>query len=226
MEKVLSDLKKNSMYLSMMIAIPILNIAYGLLDNSARGYYVLATKLDGQVPFIKVFILAYWIWYPFMIMSLIFFCINYKHIYYRVLFTIIIGMIACYIVYFFFQTKVPRPTVYGTDLLSDFVRITYKYDKPFNGFPSIHVLTTYAIIRGEGGSIKKNIKTKTPMYVIGILIILATQFVKQHVILDLAIAIILGEVIYRFIAEPVSKISFICIKKLCLWLNIGKKLRV
>ncbi|MBV4423948.1 phosphatase PAP2 family protein [Clostridium tyrobutyricum] len=225
MEKILPNLKKNLIYLSMMITIPILNIAYGLLDNSSRGYYVLATRFDVQVPFIKVFILPYWIWYPFMIISLVYFCINYRCTYYKVLFTIITGMISCYIVYFLFQTMVPRPSVYGSDILSDFIRITYKCDKPFNGFPSIHVLTTYVVMRGAMESIKKDIKAKLCICIVGLLIILATQFVKQHVILDLVAAIILGEIIYRFIAEYISKISFLCIRKFCKWFNIENKLQ-
>jgi hypothetical protein len=184
-----------------MIAIPIINIAYGLLDNSSRGYYMLVMNVDRRVPFVKQFIIAYWMWYPFIIISLIFFCFKSRKVYYKVLFTIILGMIICYIVYFFFQTTVPRPAVYGSDILSDFVRDTYKIDKPFNCLPSIHVLTTYAVMRGSLELPYGQAKSKIFICVIGILIILSTQFVKQHVIMDLVTAVILGEMIYKYIAR-------------------------
>lgn len=201
MSEITKNLKKNILYLSIMAIIPLVNIVYKLLDNSSRGYYVLTMNIDNHIPFIKEFILAYWIWYPFMIVSLVFLCLNCRRLYYRVLFTIIFGMILCYIVYFFFQTSVPRPIVYGNDFFSDFVRNTYKLDRPFNCLPSIHVLTTYAVMRGTFKLPGKNIKYKILIFIIGIFIILSTQFIKQHVILDLITAIVLGEIIYRFIAK-------------------------
>lgn len=226
MTRIFRGFKKNILYLSLMILIPVVNIAYGLLDNSVRGYYILVTEIDRKVPYIKEFIVIYWIWYPFIILSLIFFCIYHKETYYKVLFTIIIGMIVCYIIYFFFQTTVPRPEIYGKDFFSQFVRLTYKLDKPFNCFPSIHVLTSYSVIKGAKDAFKDNIKGKTAIYITGILIILATQFVKQHVILDVIVAIILCEVIYRFIVGPVLERSFLWIKKFCLWLTMKKKLEI
>ncbi|WP_446899406.1 phosphatase PAP2 family protein [Clostridium sp. LBM24168] len=201
MQKVMKNFRKNILYLSPMIAIPIVNIVYLLLDNSSRGYYVLTMNVDRYVPFVKEFILVYWIWYPFIIISLMFFCFINKKIYYKVLLTIILGMIICYIVYLFFQTNVPRPAVYGNDFLSDLVRDTYKIDKPFNCCPSIHVLTTYAVMRGSLKLPRENVRSTILIWIVGILIILSTQFIKQHVILDLATAMMLGEIIYRVIAK-------------------------
>lgn len=182
-----------------MLVIPVINIIYRKLNNPLNGCYNLVTFLDKQVPFIKEFIVVYWAWYPFLILVLVYFCFNYRNIYYKTMITIILGMLLCYMTYFFFQTTVPRPALYGRDIFIGIIKLTYRWDKPFNCFPSIHVLTTYAAIRGcmEG---VKNKFNKMSINFTGIFIILSTQFVKQHVILDLISAIILAEILYRFAA--------------------------
>lgn len=200
-----------------MLLIPVINIIYRKLNSPLNGYYNLVTFLDKQVPFIKEFIVMYWVWYPFLILVLVYFCANCRNIYYKTMITIILGMLICYLIYFFFQTTVPRPELQGNDIFTKIVKLTYKWDKPFNCFPSIHVLTTYAVMRGclEG---VKNKLNKIGINFIGIFIILSTQFVKQHVILDLISGIILAEILYRFIASFILEKSEV--KLLSKYINI------
>lgn len=224
MTKITGSFKKNILYLCLMITMAVVNISYIFLNNSSRGYYTLVTRIDRWIPYIKQFIIIYWIWYPFMLSSLIFFCLYYKRVYLKVLFTIVVGMSVCYVIYFFFQTTVPRPEIYGNDFFSQLVKVTYGIDKPFNCFPSIHVLNSFAVMKGAKEAFKNNTKGKVLIYIIGISIIVSTQFVKQHVISDVIIAIILCEIIYRFIAEPALERGSLCIKKFYLWLTMKKKL--
>ncbi|MFL0196483.1 phosphatase PAP2 family protein [Clostridium sp. WILCCON 0269] len=222
---MLKNIKLNLIPLSLMLVIPLINIMYGKLNNAINGCYSLATTLDKNVPFIKEFIIPYWMWYPFLISVLIHFCFVCRNIYYKTMITILLGMISCYITYFFFQTTVTRPFLQGNDIFIHIVRLTYKLDKPFNCFPSIHVLTSYAVMRASIEAIEKK-SNKYIINIIGAVIILSTQFVKQHVILDLIFAIILAEVIYRFAAAFILERGAIWKKKLYWWLTMKKKLEI
>ncbi len=220
---VLKRLKLNLLPLSILLIIPTINVSYALLNNTIRGCHSLVTSLDMAVPFIKEFIIAYWMWFPFMFVSLVYLCFNYRNTYYKCVITMVLGMITCYIIYFFFQTTVPRPVVSGNDIFSRAVKFTYGWDKPFNCFPSIHVLASYIIMIASRKLDKKPF-IKFAMNFIGISVIVSTQFVKQHVILDMVFAILLVEIIYRFIAGFILERGLIWKKKLYWWLTMKKKL--
>ncbi|KYH28972.1 MULTISPECIES: phosphatase PAP2 family protein [Clostridium] len=186
-----------------MISIPISNIFYRILNNSSRGVYTLAMNIDEKIPFIKEFIVPYIIWYPFIFIALIYLCIKDRKVYYRTLISLNIGLIICYLIFYFFQTTVVRPRIEDVDIFTKLVSIIYNHDRPYNCFPSVHVITTYIVMRGVNMVARREIMLFS-FNIIGILIILSTQFVKQHVILDLIAAIILGE----FIFGPVINIYY------------------
>lgn len=191
--------------LSLILLIPIVNIIYTYLNNSSRGFYSLVTDIDRAVPFVKAFAIPYLIWFPFIVGTLIYLCFRYRKVYYRTIISLILGLLTCYVVYYFFQTTVPRPELTGDDTLTSLIRYIYNSDNPFNCFPSIHVLTSYLLIKAIR-SCKNSISAETIIIIsISILIIMSTQFIKQHVILDLIFAILIDEVIFR----AVGSLSFI-----------------
>lgn len=194
-----------------MLSIPVSNIFYRLLNNSSRGAYSLILDIDKKVPFIKEFILPYIIWYPFIFLALIYLCFKDKGIYYRTLISLNIGLIICYLIFYFFQTTVYRPLLVGSDIFTDLVRIIYNHDRPYNCFPSVHVITTYIVMRGINIVSKKKFILLSSN-IIGTLIILSTQFVKQHVILDLVAAMLLGELIFKASVEGYYQVSLFAMK--------------
>lgn len=72
-----------------------------------------------------------------------------------------------------------RPTFVDDDILTKIVEIVYKNDKPYNRFPSLHVLTTYFVMNGIS-EVESNKKITLPVNITGVLIILSTLFVKQQ----------------------------------------------
>lgn len=191
----MKKLKENFIPLIFMITIPLSNIFYNILNTSERGLYSLSTEFDSKLPFIKEFIIPYVIWYPFVFIFLIYICLKDKKVYYRTLISLNIGLIICYTIFYFYQTTVIRPEITGNDIFSSIVKIVYSNDNPYNCFPSIHVITTYIVIKGVQ-SVTDNKLILKLVNVIGILIIFSTQFVKQHVILDLLAGSILGETVF------------------------------
>lgn len=195
----MKEIIQNFRSLSLMLSIPILNIFYVLLNNAERGAYSLMTDLDRNIPFVKEFIIPYVIWYFFVFGTLVFFCLKDKKVYYQTLLSIDLGLIICYITYFVFQTHVPRPELIGDDILTKLVALIYFKDQPYNAFPSIHVLLSFLMIKGNNKYQGRNFWNMSLVYINGILIILSTLFVKQHVVLDVFAGIVLGNVVFDLV---------------------------
>lgn len=221
---MIKKFKDNLLPLMLMILIPLTNIFYGLLNNSTRGVYSLVTDLDKAIPFSKVFIIPYMLWYPFIVLTLIYFCFYYKDAYYKTLSTLVLGMILCYGVYFFFQTTVPRPELIGEDILTKVVRIVYNSDNPYNCFPSIHVLTSYAMIIGMRKSGSNNQKVKNAISATAWIVILSTLLVKQHVILDVVFGVMFAKLTYKIIEKLKIERCMLWIKKPSWWWTMKRKL--
>ena len=217
-EKLRTHLKS----LSLMLTIPVSNIIYTFLNNPKRGTHSLVTDLDQSVPFLKIFILPYLMWYVFILGTLVYFCFKDKKIYYRTLWAINLSLLIAYGFYYFFQTHVPRPELAGNDLLTHLIAFVYNTDQPYNAFPSIHVLLSFLMIKAVNRYSAKNIYNITLVYLPAILIIAATQFVKQHVLLDLFSAVAIGglvfDIVYNLKAEGVRS----GLKELYLW-SLPKK---
>lgn len=214
---------KNLMPLCLLVSIPISNLIYCLLNNANRGTHSLVTDLDQGIPFIKLFILPYLMWYFFIFGTLAYFCLKDKKTYYRTLLSINLGLLVAYGIYFFFQTDVPRPDLIGNDFLTRMISFVYNNDQPYNAFPSIHVMTSFIMIKAINKYPAKNYLNVTFVYITAILIILATQFIKQHVILDLFSAIVLGGLVFDLVFYVNMEGVRAWLKEPYLWLMMKKR---
>ncbi|WII35108.1 phosphatase PAP2 family protein [Paenibacillus thiaminolyticus] len=165
-----------------MLAIPVLNIFYGIQNRPGAQTYSLSTTWDEHIPFVPEFIVPYIVWYPFIVLTMIFLFRRRPSVYYRTLLALCLGLVICYMIYFFFQTTVARPDIEGSGLFDTLVRIIYWTDMPYNCFPSIHVLTSCLMYRS---SFVFRARTRHVIRFTAAAIILSTLFVKQHVIADL-----------------------------------------
>ncbi len=194
---ILKKVKDNLIPLSLILTVPLFNLGYNLTNNSGGRIHNLTGSLDNAIPFLKLFILPYMTWYAFLLLSLAYLCFNYKEVFYKTILSIDIGLIICYLIYFFFQTTVPRPAVVGQDFFSLLVIFLYRSDPPLNCLPSIHVLTTFLVMRAIFITPARRTTKGRAIVIYGALIIVSTLFVKQHIVVDLLVAIILGTVLYR-----------------------------
>lgn len=161
-----------------------LGLVYGLINKPHGTVNNLTTTLDRKIPFIKYFVIPYHLWYVFIISSLIYvYTINKKQ-YYFFINSLSITIIICYVIFLVFQTHVSRPIITGNDLFSNIVKWTYKNDNPYNAFPSIHVLTTELAFLYTFYNSKNKISISCS-FIMSLLIILSTLFIKQHVLADI-----------------------------------------
>jgi membrane-associated phospholipid phosphatase len=197
----MSHKKKDLPYLLCFLVMPALGLLYKLLNTDTREAVILSTKFDELIPFVPAFIVPYILWYAFILGYLFYFWYKDVNIFIKTLSIIVIGELICFVIYFYFQTTVPRPDVAGDRLLVDLVRMIYSHDQPYNAFPSIHVLTTFAIILGNFNTKDRHPFNSAFVPIMGSLIIVSTLFVKQHYILDMISSIFLSVFIYGIVFE-------------------------
>lgn len=175
--------------------VPLLYIFYGILNHPTEHVYSLVTDLDRLTLFVPSFIIPYVLWYPFIASVLIGLAFKDRTAYYRTLLALCGGLILSYIVYALFQTAVHRPdNLAQTGVINRLVWLVYSHDQPFNCFPSIHVLTSYLMLRGARVFGRTICWAVTAM---SIVIIASTLLVKQHVLADVVGGILAGELLYR-----------------------------
>lgn len=179
------------------IVIPIININYFIASILAKNGYNLTISIDNKMRFNSIFVIPYVYWYVYIIVGFIIILIRSRQDYMRVFLSFFIGMFICYLIYYVYPTEISRPIVENNNILNGLVNIIYSADKPVNCFPSLHVLTTYFVIRYTKYKHSKKVFYYTQ--VMGVLIILSTVFIKQHFVLDIIGAIILCEVVMLFI---------------------------
>ncbi|MFC3768263.1 phosphatase PAP2 family protein [Paenibacillus sp. GCM10012303] len=177
-----------------MLAIPILNIFYGILNRPGMRTYDLSTRVDEMLPFLPVFVIPYLIWYPFIAACLVTLFYRNRATYYRTLFALCLGLVISYIFFYFYQSGITRPQL-GEGFLYSLVQFVYHNDAPYNCFPSIHVLTTYLMIKSSKQAFP-HVGLRWTIHLLAWSIILSTVFVKQHVLLDIAGGIAVAEITY------------------------------
>lgn len=221
--KEMQALRENGRDLCLILTIPLSNIIYFFLNSADRGYSSLVTDLDRSIPFLKIFILPYLAWYFFIFGALVYFCLKDKKIYYQTLGAIHLGLLISYGFYFFFQTGVPRPELVSDDFLTVLTAFIYNNDRPYNAFPSLHVLLSFLMMKAIQKSQVKNHFNVAFIYTLAILIMLATQFVKQHVILDLLSAVVIGNIVFDLVYHLNVESLRVWFKNVNLGLNVKKK---
>lgn len=193
--------KKDIPYLLFFLVMPALGLMYKLLNTNSREAVILSTDFDDFIPFVPVFIVPYIIWYAFVLGYLLYFWYKDIRIYMKTLSVIVFGELVCFTIYFYFQTTVPRPALTGDGVFIHLVQMIYSHDHPYNAFPSIHVLTTFAIILGNMYIQNKRVFHSFFVPIMGSFIIASTLFVKQHYILDVLSSIFLTTFIYGIVFE-------------------------
>ncbi len=184
-----------------------------LVGNSGVDYSFIFLKFNQLVPFLSWTIYPYIIAYPFWVFS--FFIIAYysKDNFYNILTVIFITFVICGLWYFFFQSDVeawrltsglflnnnyltPRTDLNFSEKI---VMLIYQSAGPRNALPSMHTLMSWITIIGirHDKSIPKIYKII--VWTIALAIIISTQTLKQHYIIDLIVGILLAEGTYHLV---------------------------
>jgi membrane-associated phospholipid phosphatase len=207
-------IRENFKPLTLLLVIPIMNLTYVLINKLSPTGYNITLPIDNKLPFLPIFIIPYIIWYLFIPLSFFIFCLKDKKTYFKTMLIYVSGCIIASIVFLTFQTTVPRTQVEGSGVLINIIKMIYANDNPVNCLPSLHVFTSYLIIRVITKSKLASLKVNLTTYIIASLIILSTLFTKQHAVLDVLSGMVLAEALIYLVNRYEAKLRSLVNKKL------------
>lgn len=197
--KKIKEIKKEKLkiIITIMGLIIFQSLLYVIAKLTPFEYHIVNINLDSYIPFISIFVYPYILWYISLFLVPYLFSKYDKSLYKVYIKTIFISLLIAFIVYVFYPTTLIRNEVVAKDFPTFLVSLIYKIDTPaINCLPSAHCIVSFVhiyitlIIKGM------NKKIKTLIIVQSILVLLATVFIKQHVVLDVITAFILSLIVF------------------------------
>lgn len=177
---------------------------FDILEKLTVPKYIMYNRLDSFIPFIKEFVLAYCLWYIYLVAGVWYLGVVSKKDFYKVYAFLFSGMsIACIIYMVFPNVQNLRPVITQHDFFSALIKGIYAVDTPTNVCPSIHVINTIgvhsAIINCD--KLREKHGLKLISLICAVLICISTLFIKQHSIIDVTAGAAVSAALYVIIYQ-------------------------
>ena len=180
--------------LSMILYIPV--------NRLISGGYNLRTDIDNYIPLIPLFVIPYLFGLIFWIFSILKINLSKdEKLIKEFNLMIILASIVSVAIYILIPTFVTRPSVTGTDIFSEILRLIYSNDQVYNAAPSGHTFYTILCFVGLNRLLPER---KYLGGILSVLIIISTVLTKQHNFLDIVIGILFAQGII-FISRKIMK---------------------
>ncbi len=164
---------------------------FGYLEQKpVRGFHVIDTVFDSHIPFCEYFIVPYLLWFPYQVVTVLYFIFinKNKKEYYQLILNLMMGMTIFLIVSYIYPNVLHlRPSEFPREnVFTDMVRWLYRTDTPTNVLPSIHVFNSLAVHMSLTNceALREHKGVRYGSLVLTLLIILSTMFLKQHSVID------------------------------------------
>ena len=206
--------KKSKKLTSLEIVLPLVLLLLHLLyykafahlvaDQGENFNYLLSTRLDNIIPLLPIFVVPYTLVALFNPLIAVYCIIKVRGfnagIFRRLYISIGILTIIAYTIWILFPVKDPSSLQSSShldqSLLGKFTLYVYHSIPLWNSFPSFHVLLPWFLYRATQLYAKRYAWLFAWM---AVLIAMATVMIKVHYFADVISAIILAEIIYRFV---------------------------
>lgn len=160
---------------------------------------LLNSIIDNKIPYISWFVYFYIIWYLMLFVIPFVIYLKNKDEFYKYVTTYVISVLISGIIFIIFPTTINRANITGTGISDRLVKLIYSMDEPsVNCLPSIHCLVAFLFMLGIS---RVNISKlyKYGVYIISICIVFSTLFIKQHVIYDALVSLIIAIVVWNIV---------------------------
>ncbi len=174
--------------------------AFFYLERRGGAVHEIKFWIDDYIPFCEIFIIPYLMWFGYVALTVLFLCIRDKEEGERLVLFLMLGMTVFIIVSAVYPNGHHlRPAAFSRDNV--FTRMTaalYAADTPTNVLPSIHVYNSAAVMIAVRKSrcFRGHKLASGFMMALGVSIICATVLLKQHSMVDVALAFILSGLMY------------------------------
>ncbi len=166
-----------------------------------RNWTIMHAPLDDLIPFCEWFVFPYMFWFVFMCGMLLFTALFDVPAFRKMMVFIMVTYTSTLLIYLIFPTAQDlRPDIDSLgrkNFLTVFMEGFYAYDTNTNVCPSIHVLGAIAVLTTSWHcKIFRRLSWQLFFWIMTLLIILSTVFLKQHSVLDIPPAILLSLIAY------------------------------
>lgn len=175
-------------------------------------FHVIHAAVDDYIPFIEYFIVPYLLWFAFIAVTFLWFFFHDVSGFYKMAAFLFTGMTIFLIISTLYPNGLDlRPVQFERDnIFVDMVKTLYKADTPTNVLPSIHVFNSIGVCIAI--SHNKTLSSRKVIHygslVLGISIILATMFLKQHSVIDVTLAGCMATLLYPVVYVRESRKVF------------------
>jgi len=148
---------------------------------------ILHCAVDDWIPFRSSFVLAYFLWYAWVPVFLLYFMVRERAAYLRLCFVMFVGATFCLLVYVLLPNGLQlREEITGSGFCDQIVRFLRSVDPPRNVCPSIHVSSTVAIhlVLCRSQTFRDSRRMRLLSLAVTLLICVSTMFIKQHSLID------------------------------------------
>lgn len=173
---------------------PILGLRYLLLENCnpAKTYHVMYCAMDDRIPFLEGFVIPYMLWHICLMGMHLWLYLREETIYRQYSKYLMVSMSISTAAFLLYPTcQNLRPVVFPREnFLTDVVRLLYRLDTSTNVCPSEHVIGSVGFFLAAKHSDRLSTPNRLPWIALtAFLTAVATVFLKQHSLLDVAAAI-------------------------------------
>lgn len=181
----------------------------------------MSLPLDGRIPFVPQWVTVYFLAFASWLVSAVWILSESKLHGYRFTCGYLLALLISAVIFLACPATMARPELEGSGFFMDWMRFLYRVDSPTNLCPSLHVLISYFCWRGAIGCQKIPRWYQWFNFAFLILVCCSTLLVKQHVVVDIPAAVIVGEAamqltrLWRLERIPLAIERFFGNKKAC-----------
>ena len=175
---------------------PVFGTVFYYMELSGLGeYHIVHCFLDDLIPFCEYLIIPYYFWFIFLIGMIVYgFFWDLPALKNYMKFTAITYILTLFVYAIYPTAQNLRPQEFAhSNFFVDIVKFAYSVDTNTNVCPSIHVLGSMAVyFAARKSRVFGTRGWRVVFFMVMLLISLSTLFVKQHSVLDIVFAVILG----------------------------------
>ncbi len=158
-----------------------------------RTLHVMTCALDDRIPFLPGWVTVYFAAFLSWAVSVIWILSESRPVAYRLTAAYPLALAVSAVVFLVYPGTMVRPEIVGSGFFADWMRFLYRVDSPTNLCPSLHVLISYFCWRGTFGCRRIPRWYKGFNLLFLILVCCSILFVKQHAVVDIPAALVIGE---------------------------------
>ncbi len=172
------------------------------LEKNVVPKFWMRSPLDDLIPFVPAFIIPYTLWFAYVASAIVLFLFISKQDYFKLCSFLFIGMSIILTIYMLFPNGHRlRPQVEADGLFLTMIARLHQADTSTNVAPSIHVYNSIGvhIALAKAEKTRKIVWLRVSSFILMLLIIMSTVFLKQHSIDDVFFALPLCLIMYLLV---------------------------